>query len=356
MRVAIVAITGPGVQQARDLGNALPESTVYCPERYARPNDEQVFTAPVVELLPELFAEYEGLICVMATGIVFRALAPFLRGKDVDPAVVVMDEKGQYAVSLLSGHLGGANDLARSAARASGGQAVITTATDVNRLPAWDDIARKEGLRVEPIKNIRKLNSLLLDKQNIVLVDRCKRISEYFSGVPGVGFFENIGEGMKVSAKGYVFVTHYNINQWQQRQDVLVLRPRDLVVGIGCNRDTTADEIESVVQEEFSRLHLSQHSIACIATIDAKNDEAGLLQFASRENLPIEFHSAAALNTIRVPSEPSPHAREAVGAQGVCEPAALLSAGCDRMLLGKQKRGNVTIAIAEKTVSIPDPL
>ncbi len=348
MNIAIVAITGPGVLRARDLGQALPDSTVFYPERYARPTDERVFRCPVVELLPQLFSEYSGLICIMATGIVVRALAPHLKGKEIDPAVVVMDEKGQHAISLLSGHLGGANDLARAAARAIGGKAVITTATDVNKLPAWDDVARKEGLVVDPIKNIRKLNSLLLEKQSIVLVDRCKRVAEYFSGVPGVSLIETLGEGMKVSAKGYVFVTHYDLSQWSQRGDVLVLRPRDLVVGIGCNRNTSSAEIESVVREEFARLRLNMESIVCLATIDAKRDEAGLLEYATRENLEIEFHSADALNSIKTPSAPSPHAEEAVGAKGVCEPAAVLSASSDRLILEKQKRGNVTIAIAEK--------
>ena len=348
MRVAIVAITGPGVLQARELGQSLPKSTVYCPERFSQPTDERVFSGPVVKLLPQLFSEYEGLVCIMATGIVFRALASHLKGKDVDPAVVVMDEKGQYAISLLSGHLGGANDLARDVAKLVGGEAVITTATDVNNLPAWDDVSRKEGLSIEPIKNIRKLNSLLLDKQEIVLVDRCQRIAEYFSGVPGVNLFETLGEGMKASAKGYVFVSHYDLDQWATRTDVLVLRPRDLVVGIGCNRNTGSDEIESVIHDEFTRLRLSRRSIACLATIDAKNDEVGLLDFAARENLPIEFHSAASLNAIKTPSASSAHAEKAVGARGVCEPAAVLSAGSDRLLLEKQKRGNVTIAIAEK--------
>ncbi|NIQ95075.1 MAG: cobalt-precorrin 5A hydrolase, partial [Desulfuromonadales bacterium] len=294
MNIAIVAITGPGVLRARDLGNALPDSTVYYPERYARPTDERVFRGPVTELLPELFADYQGLICIMASGIVIRTLAPHLKGKAIDPAVVVMDEKGQYAISLLSGHLGGANDLARDAARAIGGEAVITTATDVNKLPAWDDVARKEGLAIDPIKNIRKLNSLLLDKQEIVLVDRCKRISQYFSAVPGVSLIESLGEGMKVSAKGYVFITHYDLGPWLQRSDVLVLRPRDLVVGIGCNRDTDSDEIATVIRDEFTRLKFSMESIVCLASIDAKKDEAGLLEFAARQNLPLEFHSADA--------------------------------------------------------------
>jgi cobalt-precorrin 5A hydrolase len=285
----------------------------------------------------------------MATGIVFRALAPHLRGKEVDPGVVVMDEKGHYAISLLSGHLGGANDLARDVALAVGGEAVITTATDVNELPAWDDVARKEDLSIEPIRNIRKLNSLLLDKEEIVLVDRCQRVAEYFSGVPGVNFFESLGEGMKASARGYVFVTHCDLTQWSGRPDVLILRPHDLIVGIGCNRNTRREEIEFVVREEFARLRLSLESIAGLATIDAKNDEAGLLDFAAEKNIPIEFHSAAALNSIKAPSPASKHVETAVGARGVCEPAAMLSARSDRLLLEKQKRGNVTIAIAERS-------
>lgn len=348
MKLAIIALTGRSVLLARDLGQALPEAKVYVPSRFSHPDDSNVYSEPVTKLLPRLFSEVDGLICIMATGIVVRVLAPHLRGKELDPAVCVMDEAGEHVISLLSGHLGGANDLARTIATICGGRPVITTATDVNDLPAWDDVARREELSIDPLKNIRRLNSLLLEREEIILVDRRHRISHYYSDLQNVQLMENMAEAMKSPAKGYVFVTHTQLPHRAERDNILVLHPKDLVVGIGCNRGTASEEIENVVAETFSRLHLHLQSIACLASIEAKADEVGLLEYAQRFDLPVDFHSASEMNRVEVPSPPSEHALAAVGATGVCEPAALLSSNNGKLLLGKQKSGNVTIAIAEK--------
>ncbi len=348
MKLAIISLTGRSVLLARDLGQALPEAEIYVPSRFAHPDDLHVYSEPVTKLLPRLFGRVDGLVCIMATGIVVRVLAPHLRGKAVDPAVCVMDEAGENVISLLSGHLGGANDLARDIATLCGGRPVITTATDVNDLPAWDDIARREELAIVPLVNVRRLNSLLLEREAIVLVDRRQRIAQYYSELPNVQLMENLAEAMKSPAKGYVFVTHMLHPQWAGHENILVLQPKDLVVGIGCNRGTASAEIESVVAETFSRLNLSLQSIAGLATIEAKADEVGLLDYATRFDLPLDFHTASELNRVEVPSPASEHALAAVGATGVCEPAALLSSNNSSLLLSKQKSGNVTIAIAEK--------
>ena len=348
MKLAIVSLTGASVLLARDLGQALPEADVYVPSRFARPSDRHVFAGPVADLLPLLFGQFDGLLCIMATGIVVRVLAPHLRGKEVDPAVCVMDERGAHVISLLSGHLGGANDLARDIATLCGGRPVITTATDVNGLPAWDDVARREELSIMPLKNVRRLNSLLLDREEIVLVDRRQYIVDYYNDLPNVQVMENMAEAMKSPAKGFVFVTHLQHPQWEGRENILVLHPKNLVVGIGCNRGTSSEEIEKVVTATFDRLHFHLQSVACLASIKEKADEVGLLDYARRANLPINFHKASEMNRIKVPSPPSAHALAAVGATGVCEPAALLSANNTSLLLTKQKCGNVTIAIAEK--------
>lgn len=348
MKLAIVSLTGQSVMLARDLGQAMPEADVYIPSRFARPSDRHVYTGPVADLLPLLFGQFEGLLCIMATGIVVRILAPHLRGKEVDPAVCVMDERGAHVISLLSGHLGGANDLARDVATLCGGRAVITTATDVNGIPAWDDVARREELSIMPLQNVRRLNSLLLDREEIVLVDRRRYITHYFEDLQNVRVMENMAEAMKSPARGFVFVTHMQYPQWSGRENVLVLYPKSLVVGIGCNRGTSSDEIEKVVADTFRRLHLNLSSIDCLASIEEKSDEAGLLDYARRFDLPIKFHNAGEMNRIKVPSPPSEYALAAVGATGVCEPAALLSSNNTRLLVEKQKCGNVTIAVAEK--------
>lgn len=351
MTLAIIAITSNGARLGARLKKELDRADLFVQEKYAGSAGQGAvaFSVALKDLVRQLWPDHRGFVFIMATGIVVRILAPHLRGKDIDPAVVVMDEAGDFAVSLLSGHLGGANELARKLAGISGGQAVITTATDVNGLPAWDEVARREGLRIEPVKNIRRLNSLLLHGERIVLVDRRRRIARHFASMPGVVPVANFAAAQQVAAAGKIFVTHRHIPQMEAQDDLLVLRPKDLVVGIGCNRGTPAVEIEEAVERELRKAFLSPHSIACLATIDAKADEEGLNLFAKSRGIPIEHHSADALNAVSAPADPSSHALAAVGAKGVCEPAALISSGSNTLLIKKKVCGNVTVAVAEKT-------
>ena len=348
MKLAIVAITAGGAELARRLGREAGEEQVWLPQRLRAEDGCRYFAEPVTDLLPRLFTEVDGLVCIMATGIVVRTLAPHLRGKAVDPAVVVLDEAGEFAISLLSGHLGGANDLARELAELTAGRAVITTATDVNGLPAWDEVARRLGYGVEPLAHLKTLNRLLLEGKPIHLVDRAGKVSGAFAGVPAVRLCATFGEALQPGAAGAVFVSNRHLPQLAGEPNLLALRPKNLMVGIGCNRGTAADEIETAVRQALQRAFLAFGSIGQVASIDAKADEPGLLEFANRHGLPLQFHPAAALNDILVPSPPSVHALAAVGASGVCEPAALLSAVGGSLLVRKQKVGNVTVAVAEQ--------
>jgi len=349
MSLAIIAITDGGADLARRLCTRFPGAHSYLPERFRQKDAIRYSAEPVLQLLPRLFFEYDALVCIMATGIVVRVLAPHLRGKDKDPAVVVCDEKGRHAISLLSGHLGGANRLAQQIAAAIGAEAVITTATDLNGLPAWDDVARREALAIAPLKNIVRLNSLLLEQQKIVLVDPQRLVASYYTDLPNIRLLESPDEAPAGAAKGFVFVTNRLVPEWDERKDLLRLHPQNLVVGIGCNRQTSSTEIEQVVAQIFARMQLYPGSIASLATIDAKGDEAGLLDYAQRVQLPINFYTPDELNRVEVPSPPSGHALAAVGATGVCEPAALLAAGPGgEIIVCKQKCGNVTVAVAQR--------
>ena len=348
MDFAIVAITEGGARLARRIAATAGAGEVYLPERLRKADNGHYFADPLAAVLPGLFGRYRGLVCIMATGIVVRLLAPHLRGKALDPAVVVLDEAGSFVISLLCGHLGGGNDLARELAELIGGQAVITTATDVNGLPAWDEVARREGLAVEPLANIVTLNSLLLQGAAILLVDRRNRVAGHYTDLPWVRLLPSFAAAQQAEAAGRVFVTHRHIPQVETRRDLLLLRPRDLVLGIGCNRGTSAEEIEAAVRLALQQAFLAFASLGCAASISDKSDEPGLLLFASRHGLPLEFHPAEALNAVIAPSPPSAHALAAVGARGVCEPAALLSAAGGPLLVRKKKVGNVTLAVAEK--------
>ncbi len=347
MNPAIIAITPRGAALARRLAGQLPGAKVCLPERFRRNDGGGYFAIPLSAFLPQAFARHDALICIMATGIVMRLLAPCLKGKGVDPAVVVVDEAGQFAISLLSGHLGGANDLATEVAAALGGQAVITTATDVNNLPAWDASAREAGLWIEPLSHVRRFNQALLESRPIALVDPRQRLGGRYADLPDVTSCRTFLEAEETGIGAHVYVTHRVIPYVEGETDLLLLRPRDLVLGIGCNRGTPAQEIAAAVHQVMTRASLSMLSLRGIATIEDKRDEDGINEFACSNNLSVACFNADQLNAVVVPSAPSAHAMQAVGAQGVCEPAALCAALPGRLLVHKQKCGNVTVAVAE---------
>ena len=353
MTLAICAITAGGAALARRLGTLLPEAEVWLPEKLRADDHGHYSAAGMAELLPQLFARGYSLICIMATGIVVRSLAPQLRSKALDPAVVVLDEAGHFVISLLAGHLGGANALTHQVAALLGATPVITTATDVNGLCAWDEAARRANLAVEPLERIRTLNSLLLQGERITLVDHERLIAEQFATTPGVELAANFSAASHAGAAGRVFVTERLIPELATQKDLLLLRPRRLVLGIGCNRHTSKEEITQAVEHILNRAWLARLAIGRIATIVEKGDEAGLLAFAAESGLPLITYSRDQLNHVRCPSPPSAYALAAVGAFGVCEPAALLAAGGGPLLIPKQKCGQVTVAVARLRAITP---
>ena len=350
MTLAICAITAGGATLARRLGTLLPEAEIWLPEKLRANDDCHYSTLGMTNLLPQLYSQGHGLICIMASGIVVRSLAPQLRSKALDPAVIVLDEAGQFVISLLAGHLGGANALTRKIADLLGATPVITTATDVNGLCAWDEAARLAGLAIEPLERIRTLNSLLLRGEKIALVDPEGLIAGSFATTPGITLVPDFSAAASAGAAGRVFVTEQLI---PQEPDLLLLRPRRLVLGIGCNRHTSKTEIAQAVEAVLNRAGLALLAVGRVATIAEKGNEAGLLAFAEELHLPLTTYRREELNSVRCPSPPSVYALAAVGAHGVCEPAALLAAEGGPLLIPKQKCGQVTVAVARLRVPTP---
>jgi len=336
------------------LGKRLRESLagaeLHVSSRYAgQAGKERVIFEPgdLKELLGSLWGSVDGFVLIMATGIVVRLIATLLESKQTDPAVVTMDDAGRFAISLTSGHLGGANELAERCAFITGARAVITTATDVNDLPSFDMLAREHGWVIDDISRIKTFNSLLLDSEEIAVVDPSGQTRCWFHGRGKLSLHGTFADAMNSQARGIVFVTNRQLPPRSQPDNLLILRPRNLVLGIGCNRGTPADEIDEFVAAHLRRIFVSLKSVRCIASASAKRDEAGLIAYAARYNIPLEFFESEELNRVACPSPPSEHARAAIGAVGVAEPAALLASGGGRLMLQKVKSGNVTLAVAE---------
>jgi cobalt-precorrin 5A hydrolase len=350
MRIAVVAITRNGAVLGKKLHESLVGTELYVSRRYAgQAGKERIIFEPekLKELLDTLWKKTDGFVLIMATGIVVRIIAPLLESKKSDPAVVTMDDGGRFAISLTSGHLGGANELAERCAFITGARAVITTATDANNLPSFDMLAREQGWVIDDISRVKTLNSLLLDGEEIAVVDSTGQTRCWFHGRGKLTFHETFAEAMESRASGFLFVTDRHLPPRTQPSNLLILRPRNLVLGIGCNRGTPADEIDEFVATHLKRIFVSLKSIRCIATATAKRDETGLIEYAGRYNIPLVFYESEDLNRVACPSPPSEHARAAIGAVGVAEPAAILASAGGRLILKKVKSENITLAVAE---------
>ena len=319
MTRAYLAFTDTGLALARRLADALPGSVDRC-------GSGGVSLAGWTALQ---FAQSDALVFVGAVGIAVRAIAPHCRSKASDPAVVVLDECGRFAVPVLSGHLGGANDLARALAAVCGAVPVITTATDAHGIFAVDEWAKHQNCTVLEAERIKHVSSKLLAGQSV-------RFAAEFpvQGTPPAGV-----NPARTPAEADFALT------LSPAGDALHLVPRIGVLGIGCRRGTCAEQLEAAFADFCARHSLAPACIAAAASIDLKADEAGLLAFYRAHGWPITFYSAEQLRALSGPFTPSPFVQSVTGVDNVCERAAVLaSGGCIR--IPKQAGGGVTFALA----------
>ncbi|MDA8440996.1 MAG: cobalt-precorrin 5A hydrolase [Peptococcaceae bacterium] len=372
MNIAIVALTEGGAALAKILTQRLPinmqreRAGAFCPTASSeikvflpgKLSEDKTWADPyscsTTALLQQLFLRSDAIICIMASGIVVRALAPVLVDKTQDPAVVVMDEKGQFAISLLSGHLGGANDLARAVARASAGTPVITTATDVQGRLAVDVLAADLGTKLEPCDKIVQVNAAIARGQAVTLV------SEY--PVP-------LGKDHPIWRDGAWQVVVAREDFWTQaehaaqqkippvlltshcgRDGFLYLRPPTIAVGVGCRKGCEGARVLEAILAACAASGRSPLSIKVISSIEAKAHEAGIHWAAGKLGIPTQFVTAEVLQTV-IDTYPgltqSEFVKNQMGVGGVCEPASLAAVGQGNLILRKQARQGVTVALSE---------
>ncbi|MBI5642123.1 MAG: cobalt-precorrin 5A hydrolase [Deltaproteobacteria bacterium] len=302
-------------------------------------------------LAAKAFKEKSAILFISASGIAVRTIAPLIKGKDKDPAVMVMDEKGRFVVSLLSGHLGGANALTKKMAAFFKSTPVITTATDINNLPCVEEIAKRLSCAVEDHKKIKAINSAILKGAAVTVIDRNK--DRLAAARKRYARIKNFRFSLKFPAKpsdgAFIFISSVLEEVPENLKDnTITLRPGELVVGIGCRSGVSVKEVGEAVNEALRSAMLSPLSIKKIATIDIKKDEKGLVGFAKKIGAGLGFFSADELCKIKFPSKKSKFVLKTTGAGGVSEPAALISAGVRKVCLKKKKLGRVTVAAARE--------
>ncbi|MED4571448.1 cobalt-precorrin 5A hydrolase [Brevibacillus agri] len=351
---AIVAITKHGVEMARDLAQKFPGTDLYYMSKFARGDEEargiQLFSNSVRMLFPALWPVYKGLIVIISLGAVVRMIAPLLEDKKKDPGVVVVDDRGENVISVLSGHLGGANELAREVAAIMGARPIITTASDVQKTIPVDLFGRRFGWAWDSADKLTPVSASVVNEEHVAVVNESGERDWWMHDTPmppSIREYASIAEAQAAKPHAALVVTHRLLAPEEQTilDNGVLYRPKVIVLGMGCNRGTSAEEIEAVIRETLDELQFSLKSVKALVTIELKKDEAGLIAVCEKYGWPFAWYSPQELNQVEI-SEPSETVFKFTGAYGVSEPAAKLYAGVDELVLTKKKSGNVTISVA----------
>ena len=307
--IVLAAFTRAGAALAARLAGSL-SGRAFVPERCLVSGTEPL-EGTAGEWAERWFPRAEALVFVCACGIAVRAVASHVRSKAEDPAVLVLDERGQYVIPLLSGHIGGANALARRVAALTGGAAAITTATDVNGLVAVDEWAAENGCAIENLGAVKHVSAAVLE-----------------------------GRPVGVAVTNRLQPAPWPVTLW--------LRPRDLALGAGCKRGSDPAAMASAAADFLEGAGVSPLSLCAVASIDLKRDEGALIALAERYGIPFVTFGADALRAAPGRFSASDRVLEVTGVDNVCERAAVLAAGNGVLLRSKARYPGMTFALAQR--------
>lgn len=275
------------------------------------------------------FSQSDGLVYVGAAGIAVRAIAPHLKSKTTDPAVVVVDECARYAIPILSGHLGGANDLARAIGKVCGALPVLTTATDVNGVFAVDEWAKRQNCLVLNPERIKTVSAKLLAGGTITV-----QSSWPIAGQPPRNVRQTEDSGANVL-----------LNLRPGTGEALQLVPRIAVLGVGCKRNVLPQTLEAALAAFLTGAGICEQAISAVASIDLKKEEPGLLDFCAAHGWPLKTYPAEQLREVEGQFTPSAFVQGVTGVDNVCERSAVLASG-GTLCQGKTAGDGITMALA----------
>jgi cobalt-precorrin 5A hydrolase len=339
MIVRIVAFSRRGCELANKIKEVLTDHdcSVYSKTASDAAGTERI-DGPVSAWTKESFVSADAIIFVGAAGIAVRYVAPFLKSKTVDPAIVCVDERGLFAIPLVSGHIGGANDLARFVAHCLGATPVITTATDIHDRFSVDSYAVKNNLHIGSMSFAKAISSQIVDDKKVGLV----------SDVP---ISKNVPSELDLNGnEEYGIYISYGTSDGPFKK-TLKLTPMCHILGIGCRRGVSKERIETFVKDVLKKENISMNSIRSVASIDLKSDEKGLLEFSEDIKVTPKFFSSDALSLLPdIGFTPSERVKRVTGVDNVCERAAVAASINGELVIKKISGEGVTLAVAREPV------
>jgi precorrin-4 C11-methyltransferase len=384
-KIALIAVTRRGAEQARLLRRRLRAGEVHRPARYGPAEHpwEVLFDGPLAESVPRLFAECEQLVFFLAAGAVTRLIAPCLSSKETDPGVLAVDEAGRFVIPLLSGHKGGANAFARTVAGCLGATPVITTASDVIGGLSLDLLEEEFGWVAEPRERLKDAALALVNGAPVAIVQEVGRPGSWLDerDLPAnVTFVRALSDLPLREYESIVWVTDRlrrtdfqsvpsedgRIFNPSYGERTLWFRPRSLVLGVGCERGLSAEALEDGLDRFLLEHRFARAAVATVASVDIKADEEAIIEVARRSGWQTSFYPAEELARVVAAPNPSEVVARCVGTPGVAEPAALLASGAAQLLVEKQVIASplapqrMTFALARltafETPSAPNPV
>ncbi|MDI6643903.1 MAG: cobalt-precorrin 5A hydrolase [Methanobacteriaceae archaeon] len=327
MKIAIIVVSSSGFKLAKILSEKLKDDpTIF---------EVDIYQKNVKMNLKNIFNQYNIILGIMATGIMVRNLCSLINNKITDPGILVMDDQGYNVISLLSGHLGGANYYASKISKIISSNAVITTSTDVNGKIGIDELARWFFLEIKNFEKIKTINSALVENKTVKLF-----VPPNFSFFNKYSIIKN-SYSISENNKNNLIIASF-------KSESLELKPKKLVVGIGSKKDISKFQVCSAIKKALDYLNLPFERIDLISTAEMKKNEEAIINFSADYNIPLDIISLNNLKNFESDEyDDSEFVKEIFGVGGVCQPCALISAGQNsNLILKKIAYNGVTVAVA----------
>jgi len=344
-KISVLAITKNGVNIGKNLKELFPGWNIFAPEKFS--NGDNIITwysEPTSEKIVELFNNNDALVCLFSLGAVIRLIAKHLKDKKTDPAVIVIDDKTNFVISVLSGHIGGANELTQEIAEKISALPVITTAADVNKTIAVDLVGREFNWKIEDDSTVTKISAHMVNEEAIGVLQEVGNKKWYKELPKNVTVYDSLEDLKKSKSKAHLIISDKIINDDLAKESV-IYRPPSLVIGIGLHWDTSKETIKEGIEYCLKKFKLSSKSITKLVSIKKPEDVQGLINIGKEIGIPVEYVNREDLAEITAPN-PSDTVKAFEGTASVSEAAAIKISGGE-LIVEKQKfPPNLTIAIA----------
>ncbi len=336
MKIACISFTQQGKEIGEKLVKSSSKNNKYIVHHFI--NDE--IHRGIKARMDFFVNEYDGLIFISATGIAIRFMHPYIINKILDPAVVVVDDGGNFSISLLSGHIGGANRLAQWVGDIIGAIPVITTASDNRGVESIDLFAMKNNYHMEDMGAVKDITAMMVNKNKVGFYSELKEVIKY----DNLKILDNF-QGKDHSIQGVIIVSS------QKRIDIPYekhcrLIPKNINIGIGCRRRMEGKRIIEAIENILTQLNLSSKGIKAIGTIEVKKGEIGIIEACNHFNCPLKIFTLEEIKKVEDKFPKSEFVKKAIGVYSVSEPSAYLLGG--KMLTGKIKIDGITISVAKE--------